>query len=283
MKNRSTSLLKTALTLAALALGTHAAAQVTFYEHDGFTGRTFTTQRAVESFERSGFNDRASSVVVLGTPWEVCEDANFGGRCTVLRAGQYPSLSSMGLNDRVSSVRAVSNNARIDDDRYAPPAQPAYDNRRRRNERLYEANVTSVRAVVGTPEQRCWIEQEPVARAPRGNANVPGALIGAVIGGVLGHQVGGGSGRDVATAGGAVVGAVVGANVGRGGDRGEPQTQDVQRCASEPGGARPGYYDVTYDFRGQQHRMQMTTAPGPTVTVNRRGEPRAVQGRPDLS
>jgi len=36
---------------------------------------------------------------------------------------------------------------------------PAYDNRWRSNERLYEANVTSVRAVVGTPEQRCWVEQ----------------------------------------------------------------------------------------------------------------------------
>jgi uncharacterized protein YcfJ len=263
------------LTLAALAVATQVSAQVTFYEHDGFQGRAFTAQGAAPNFQQHGFNDRASSAVILGAPWEVCENTDFGGRCMVLREGQYPSLSAMGLNDRVSSVRAVSRNVRIEDDRYAPPAPPAYDNRRRGNERLYQADVTSVRAVLGTPEQRCWVEREQVA-PEQGNNGVPGALIGAVLGGVLGHQVGGGTGRDLATAGGAVAGAVVGASVGRNSGTGPAaQTRDVQRCISEPGGARPGYWDVTYEFRGQSHRMQMTTAPGPTVTVNRRGEPRA--------
>jgi hypothetical protein len=32
---------------------------------------------------------------------------------------------------------------------------------------------------------------------------------------------------------------------------------------------------VTYRFRGQENRMQMTTPPGATVTVNERGEPRS--------
>ena len=48
----------------------------------------------------------------------------------------------MGLNDRVSSVRLVSGTARIDDSRYAPAPLPVYDNRRRRNERTYEATVS---------------------------------------------------------------------------------------------------------------------------------------------
>ena len=174
-----------------------------------------------------GFNDRASSVVVLGSPWEVCENADFGGRCMVLRRGQYPSLSAMGLNDRVSSVRAVIRNVRLDDDRYAPPRPPAYDNRRRGSERLYQADVTSVRAVVGTPQQRCWVEREQIAPERRNNS-VPGAVIGAVLGGVLGHQVGGGTGRDLATAGGAVAGAVVGANVGR---SSSPARADTGRAA----------------------------------------------------
>ncbi|MDP1534711.1 MAG: glycine zipper 2TM domain-containing protein, partial [Rubrivivax sp.] len=130
----------------------------------------------------------------------------------------------------------------------------------------------SVRAVLGTPGQRCWVEREQVATEQRDN-RVPGALIGAVLGGVLGHQVGGGSGRDIATVGGAVAGAVVGAKVGRG-DAQDAQTRDVQRCTGEAGGARPGYWDVTYHFRGEDHRVQMTTAPGATVKVNRRGEPR---------
>jgi len=245
------------------------APQITFYERENFRGRTFTTDKQVGNLERFGFNDRASSAVVLGDRWEVCEDARFNGRCRVLRPGSYPSLAAMGMGRSISSVREVDRNARFDDSRYAPAPLAAYDNRRRDNERVYEANVTSVRAVVATPEKRCWVEQEQVQ--DRSKYNVPGAVIGAVIGGVLGHQVGSGRGNDVATVGGAVAGGAVGANVGRG----QTTTQDVQRCENVPGQAQADYWDVTYNFRGQEHRVQMTTPPGATVLVNDRGEPRA--------
>ena len=266
------TVLKGAFAVAALAIATQAAAQVTFYEREGFDGRSFTTDRQIGNFERYGFNDRASSVVVLRDRWEVCTDVRFSGRCVVLRAGRYASLAAMGMNDRVSSVRAVNGNARFDDDRYAPAPMPVYDNHRRNNERLYQADITSVRAVVGPAEQRCWMEREQVVQE-RSGANVPGAIVGALLGGVLGHQVGGGRGKDIATAGGAVAGAAVGANVGRDGAA-QTSTRDVQRCASTPSQARPEYWDVTYNFRGQEHHMQMTTPPGATVTVNRQGEPR---------
>jgi len=266
------ALSRLALTLAAAVIGTQAAAQVTFYEHDGFQGRSFTTQKQVGNFERFGFNDRASSVVVRSERWEVCENIRFEGRCVVLRPGSYESLRAMGLNDRVSSVRSVNRNTRLDDQRYAPPPVVSRDYRRRDNERLYQAKVTSVRAVLGTPERRCWVEREEVVQE-RGNANVPGAIFGAVIGGILGHQIGGGSGRDIATVGGVVAGAAVGANVGR--DDRQVSTQNVQRCSSAPQQAHPDYWDVGYVFRGQEHHVQMTTPPGATVTVNRQGEPRA--------
>jgi len=264
--------LKSALALTALAAVAQAGAQVVFYEHDGFQGRSFTAEQQVNNFDRSGFNDRASSVVVQGNSWEVCENADFGGRCVVLRQGRYESLAAMGLNERISSVRSVNGNARVNDDRYAPPA-PVYDARRRNNERLFQANVTSVRAVVGPPEQRCWVEREQVVQEERGRASVPGGIAGALIGGILGHQVGGGSGRDIATVGGVVAGAAIGANVGRGSTQ-QMATQDVQRCATTPSQRRPEFWDVTYDFRGQEHRVQMTAPPGATITVNRRGEPR---------
>lgn len=263
--------LRTLLGVAGLAMAAHAAAEVTFYERDGFAGRSFTTDRRIGNFERYGFNDRASSAVVRRALWEVCEDARFSGRCVVLRPGRYPSLAAMGLDNRISSVRAVGVGARIAPDRYAPA--PVYDYYRRNNERLYEATVTSVRAVVGPPERRCWIEREQVVQG-RGDASVPGAIAGAVIGGILGHQIGGGRGRDLATAGGAVGGAAVGANIGRDGG---PQvySRDVERCATAPSDGRVDYWDVTYVFRGQEHRMQMSSPPGPTVTVNGQGEPRA--------
>src|SRR5665647_505422 len=145
--------LKITLAAALVAIATQASAQVTFYEHDNFQGRSFTTSKQVNNLSRYGFNDRASSVVVVKNRWEVCEDVRFNGRCVVLRPGSYPSLGAMGLNDRVSSVRSVNRNARINEERYAAAPIAAPDYRRRNNERLYEVRVDSVRAVVGTPEQ----------------------------------------------------------------------------------------------------------------------------------
>lgn len=266
-------ILRIALALAGAALATQAAGQVTFYEHEGFAGRSFTANEPVRNFQRYGFNDRASSVVVSRGLWEVCEDARFSGRCVVLRRGNYPSLEAMSLNDRVSSARIVDRNSRIDESRYAPPPAVAEDYRWRGNERLYEARVTSLRAVLGPPERRCWIEHQEVVE-DRSSANVPGAIAGAVIGGILGHQVGGGRGKDIATAGGAVAGAAVGANVGRSGGGQQARTQEVERCADVPNDGPPDYWDVTYSFRGQEHRVQMRARPGATIMVNQRGEPR---------
>ena len=150
-----------------------------------------------------------------------------------------------------------------------------YDRDARGEGGRYEAQVTSVRAVVAEGGQHCWVEREHVAQADNGRsgANVPGAVIGAIVGGVLGHQVGGGHGKDIATAGGAVGGGLLGANVGR--DRGDDRTvaRDVQHCRQTRGDERPDYWDVTYTFRGQQHRAQLTYPPGETLPVNRDGEP----------
>jgi outer membrane lipoprotein SlyB len=201
--------LRIVLACAATACAVPAMAQITFYEQPGFQGRSFSATSPVQDFERAGFNDRASSAEVRRQNWEVCEDARFKGRCMVLKPGRYASLEAMGLNDRISSVRAVGN-ARVDNSRFAPTPYPAYDARRRNQEKVFEAQVTSVRAVVGQPEQRCWIEREQVDQERR-SANVPAAIAGALIGGILGHQVGSGRGNDVATAGGAIAGAAVGA------------------------------------------------------------------------
>jgi uncharacterized protein YcfJ len=252
----------TLVAAATLLLAQPATAQITFYENDGFGGRSFTTQSEVENFNTLGFNDRASSVVVQRDTWQACDNAGFGGRCVTLRPGRYTSFSAMGLNDRISSVRRV-------DDRGYQVAAPDY--RRRDSERLFQANVTQVHAVMSTPQQHCWVERGAVQE--RGDARVPGALVGALIGGVLGHQIGGGSGRDLATVGGVLAGGAVGARVGR--NQEGPVSQDVQRCAESPGSSRqPEYWDVSYNFRGQEHHVQMTQPPGATISVNEQGEPR---------
>jgi len=262
--------LKSALGAAAVLLASQAMAQITFYEAEGFRGRAFTTDRRVGDFHRYGFNDRASSVVVERGRWEVCEDARFEGRCVVLRRGSYGSLDELGMTDRISSVRPIESRREYDNEIAPPAVSSNYEFRRRPRERIYEVPVTSVRAVVGPPSQRCWVERQQVTQP--GQPNVGGAVAGAVIGGILGHQIGKGSGRDAATAGGVVAGAAIGANTG-GGSTGSVGYQDVQRCENVAS-TTPAYWDVAYVFRGMEHHVQMTAPPGATLIVNDRGEPR---------
>jgi len=242
---------KSALALAAAAFATQAAADITLYEHEGYRGRTITT--ADPRVESSG--ELAASVAISDNrTYEVCDDTYFRGNCMRLLPGNYPTLQSMNMYGRIASFRVVVD--RVGDGR---------DYRRRGDERLFEADVVSVRAVMGADEQRCWVEREQV-RSP----NVGGAIAGAVIGGILGHQVGHGGGRDAATVGGAVVGGAIGANVNSPGGY-----QDVQRCTTVPSTQAPAYWDVTYVFRGREHHAQLNTPPGPRITVNQYGEPRA--------
>ncbi|MGE0497844.1 MAG: beta/gamma crystallin-related protein [Ramlibacter sp.] len=264
--------INTTLAAALMVLATSAMAQATFYEGQGFRGRAFTADRALNDFGRAGFNDRASSVAVQRGRWEVCEHADFGGRCAVLRPGNYASLREMGLNDQISSVRPVRKGRRYGAIAPVPAPAPVYEYRRRPNERIHEVPVTSARAVVGPPNQRCWMERQQVTEPSRSGPNVGGLILGGVLGGVLGHQVGGGTGKDIATAGGAVAGAAIGANVGRNRNT-ETYPRDVQRCENVAS-TTPEYWDVTYNYRGIEHRVQMASAPGNVIIVNDNGIPR---------
>jgi uncharacterized protein YcfJ len=254
---------------AAALLAGQVAAQVTLYEYEGLRGQVFTADRPISDLTRYGFNDRASSIIVQHGQWEICEHQNYQGQCMIVRPGQYPSLAAMGMNNKISSFRRIDGKPAH---AYAPPPPVAspYPYYLQHGETLYTADVVAVRAVLGPPEQRCWVEQQQVVT--NSGPNVPGAIIGGVLGGVLGHQIGSGRGNDVATAVGAVGGAAIGANVNKGGS--QVATQNVQKCTSVPGSAQPQYWDVTYVFRGLQHRAQLNFAPGATITVNGKGEPR---------
>ncbi len=251
-----------------------ATAQVTFFEGERFDGRSLAITRQARNFQLSGFDSGMSSAIVLDERWEVCEAPRMNGNCKVLRQGRYASTASMGLNHNVVSARLVPRTEPIDTSRLAPLPVAIYDARRRGGERLYRVPVTSVRAVMGEPDRRCWIEREAVTPPPRQGVNVTGAVVGALIGGILGHQVGGGSGRDIATAGGAVAGGVAGSRMGGGQQNAPAQTRDVERCSTTPASTPPHHWQVTYSFRGQDHVIQTAAPPGATVTVNRLGEPR---------
>ena len=102
------------------------AADLMFYEHDNYAGRSFTATGTVPNFADIGFNDRASSIVIRTGTWQICSDAYFRGRCVNLGPGEYPSLSRMGLNDVVSSARPVGGGGRITLFEFANFAGPGY-------------------------------------------------------------------------------------------------------------------------------------------------------------
>ncbi len=242
-----------------------ATGDIVFFSQPGFHGHDVGVSGEIHNMNEVGFNDRASSVIVFEGRWEVCEHADFNGRCMILRPGRYPDLGAMGMNDLISSVRRVHREARFDDDRYAPPPQPVYDWRRRPQEYVEAVPVESVHVVYAAPQQQCWVEQS----AAPANARTGGAVVGGIIGGILGHQIGDGN-REGATVGGAVAGAVIGSQIARGAN----QPQAVTRCASVPSNQGPDHYDVSYWYHGVRHHVQTTLPPGPTILVNGNGEPR---------
>jgi uncharacterized protein YcfJ len=123
--------------------------------------------------------------------------------------------------------------------------------------------------VVGPPEQRCWVEQQTTGAS---NNAIPGAIAGAVIGGILGHQVGSGRGRDVATGVGALAGGAVGATSAAIRRSRLYARRSTLRYTQNSG--RPDYYDVTYNFRGHEHRVTNDDAAGRNHRRQRNGEPR---------
>jgi uncharacterized protein YcfJ/chorismate mutase len=184
------------------------------------------------------------------------------------RQAESAQIQAAAAQRQAEEAQRIASSMRAD--AYSPTT---FDYRRRENERLYEARVTYVRAVVGPPQQRCWVEPTLVDTSATAGVNIPGAIIGGAIGGIIGHQIGGGRGQDIATGIGVLGGAAIGANVGRGSE-GLVYSQNVQRCEYVPASARADYWDVTYVFAGYEHRAQMTAPPGSTIWVNAQGEPR---------
>jgi uncharacterized protein YcfJ len=259
---------KKLLVLTGVALAAQSHAAITLYERNAFDGRSVTLQDRTGNFDRLGMNDSARSIVVDTERWEVCDDARFSGHCVVLRPGRYPNLRAVGMGDRISSARPLPWGEEVSDARMAPPPPEYHGWVRQEGERLTPANIVDVHAVVGPPEQRCWVDRQQYYSS-RGDNVVPGAITGAVIGNIIGHQFGAGG----QTAGG-LAGAAIGAQVGAANSPGVVTTRDIQHCRTTSNSA-VDFWDVTYMYGGVEHHVQMTTPPnGATILVNERGEPR---------
>ena len=86
------------------------AAEITLYEHANYAGQQLTLRGWTREIASTGFNDRASSIVVVSGRWELCTDADFRGTCAVFTRGEYPVIDTR-LNDRISSAREVGSYA----------------------------------------------------------------------------------------------------------------------------------------------------------------------------
>jgi hypothetical protein len=83
-------------------------ARAVLYEHKDLSGRTFVVNASgASNLERTGFNDKASSLRVESGYWLFCSNANFEGDCRTFGPGDYPTLPP-GLNNRISSGRQIS-------------------------------------------------------------------------------------------------------------------------------------------------------------------------------
>lgn len=107
MKPLPHRLIRAAVLLAAplLAVAAHAG-ELTLFTHANFAGPPLTLRGSAPDLEPLGFNDRASSVIVRSGTWQLCEHAEFRGRCMVVERGEYPVLE--GFNDMISSVREIN-------------------------------------------------------------------------------------------------------------------------------------------------------------------------------
>jgi hypothetical protein len=80
------------------------AGEMTIFADSNFRGARVTLERDARNLSDVGFNDRISSLVIRSGTWQLCEDANFRGRCAELGPGEYRQLP---FNDAVSSIREI--------------------------------------------------------------------------------------------------------------------------------------------------------------------------------
>ena len=81
-------------------------AAIALFTSENFYGDVREAFDPFVSMHDLAFNDRARSVAVLAGQWELCEHANFTGRCVFVRE-DVADLGWFDLNGRISSIRPI--------------------------------------------------------------------------------------------------------------------------------------------------------------------------------
>ncbi|TWI51654.1 beta/gamma crystallin [Pseudoduganella flava] len=85
--------------------GWHGGPGIELFAAPRFGGESVGLTGDTRTLRSMGFNDRAGSLIVREGEWEVCEHADYRGRCAVFGPGSYPFLGD--LNNEVSSARRL--------------------------------------------------------------------------------------------------------------------------------------------------------------------------------
>jgi hypothetical protein len=115
--NASISRLLRGVALAAISIGTAAAAEIAVFKQPNFSGEGLTLRGDTANLGDRGFLDQVSSIDVRSGQWQVCTQPDYKGECVVLERGRYPTLEKT-LNHRIESVREVT--------RYADRGRDSY-------------------------------------------------------------------------------------------------------------------------------------------------------------
>ncbi len=91
-------------------------ADATLYVDSNGRGASLGINHGVRDLSRYRFNDNVSSLNIRSGKWEVCEHANFRGRCEIIDASTG-KLNGLRLNDNISSIRPVDGDRSRDRDR----------------------------------------------------------------------------------------------------------------------------------------------------------------------
>jgi hypothetical protein len=96
------------IAIAGLAGTAHA--DMTIYDHRGFTGESRVVTGDIADLEDVDFDNKVSAVIVRSGTWTLFRDDDFEGESITLGPGQYPNLEDLGFpRNKLSSIRAVPN------------------------------------------------------------------------------------------------------------------------------------------------------------------------------
>jgi hypothetical protein len=84
------------------------AAGIVLYASKNYLGPSHIVDRSRADLRVESLQAEATSAVIASGKWELCEDAQFRGRCLTLGPGKYPSLGDLGLQYGAASVRRAT-------------------------------------------------------------------------------------------------------------------------------------------------------------------------------